>query len=165
MCYTMITHTKQGNIDPTSVVAFRADLWLLLGKVSDVHLHHVCARGYLPAVHVLAEQYPLNVRTNSSRALRAACHHGHLPTVVYLTEHCQLTLEDARARNNVALRGASINGHLPVVRYLAEHYGLTREDTQAARRLAHRHIVEYLDGQRTHFVGSSWTGPEGDGVQ
>ena len=102
--YTMITHTKQGDIDPESVVAFRADLLLLLGKVSNDLLHHACARGHLSAVQVLAEQYPLNARANNNAALRLACTYGHLPVVRYLTEHYGLMAEDARAENNYAMR-------------------------------------------------------------
>jgi hypothetical protein len=147
---TMITHTKQGrHIDSESVVAFRADLLLLLGIAGTDNLSHASVHGHLPAVRVLAEQYPLNVRAHKNASLRLACYHGRLPIVVYLSEHCQLTRADALVYNNVALQHASVNGHLPVVVYLVEHYGLTRADTEAARRIANGHgrwhTAEYLD--------------------
>ena len=140
----MITHTtKQGHIDPNSMVAFRADLWLLLGKAFDVHLFYACARGHLPAVHVLAEQYPLDARAENNAALCWASINGHLFVVAYLTEHFQLTQEDARANDNFALRVACHAGHLPVVRYLSEHYQLTREDARADYNHALRAASEY----------------------
>jgi hypothetical protein len=95
----------------------------------------LCAN--VPSAVLIRSAYTITRETVLTwKALRCACARGRLEVAQWLSDHFELTAEDARACNNAALRYACDGGYLEVAQWLTDRFRLTSEDARAGDNAA-----------------------------